>query len=233
MVLGDLLSFLVMPWTLWRHGEWKRKQQEKTRFTKQFLNEVNPVVCMARVKSFVRMFQLAERDTKPPEPVMRDCTDDVLGSRKPSRDPAVLEAADRFERIMAKKEAIKNGMKWMENEVLHAFESAGYQVSMYEFVNLDKQCLIYDPLSVSYHHYNFTMAKKSSRKHYELFFAEVKSTKEGKQYFCCPLQSCEKNGRCFGCENVGIDLKHPTAGKYEKGNEHSGFLFDSDSGGDD
>ncbi|GJN35517.1 hypothetical protein PR202_gb24302 [Eleusine coracana subsp. coracana] len=205
---------------------------------------------MARVKSFVRMFQLAERDTKPPEPVMRDCTDDVLGSRKPSRDPAVLEAADRFERIMAKKEAIKNGMKWMENEVLHAFESAGYQllafqleepakadtnipldlsVSMYEFVNLDKQCLIYDPLSVSYHHYNFTMAKKSSRKHYELFFAEVKSTKEGKQYFCCPLQSC----RCFGCENVGIDLKHPTAGKYEKGNEHSGFLFDSDSGGDD
>lgn len=59
---------------------------------------------------------------------MSKCVEYVLGSNKPSTGPAVLEAVDRFERIMEKKETIRNGMKWMENEVLQAFESAGYQV---------------------------------------------------------------------------------------------------------
>lgn len=40
-------------------------------------------------------------------------------------------------------------------------------------------------------------------------------------------------GDCFGCRNVGVDLKHPTNGKYEKGNKYSGFPFDSDSENDD
>lgn len=33
-------------------------------------------------------------------------------------------------------------------------------------------------------------------------------------------------GNCFGCSNVGIDLKHPASGGYQEGNEHSGFPFD-------
>jgi hypothetical protein len=49
--------------------------------------------------------------------------EELLDSLEPgTSDPAILQEADRLERIEAEKESIKNGMKWMESEVLQAFE---------------------------------------------------------------------------------------------------------------
>ncbi|TVU49027.1 hypothetical protein EJB05_00318, partial [Eragrostis curvula] len=230
---------------IWRHHaslkayEQEQARQEKIRIMDQFLDEVD-----LDMYETLEMLRCGERDTEPPEPVTRSLVDGFPSFWEHGRcDPAISELADRFEEIVAKKEAIKNGMKWMESEVLQAFETykADYQGPKYEFVKLDKQCLIYDTFSNSYHHYNFTMKKKSSfylRKRrekrsskswdYQQFFAEVKSTEKGKLFFCCPLQPGEKNGHCFGCRNVGIDLSHPRSGGYQVGNEDSGFPFDSD-----
>lgn len=148
-------------------------------------------------------------------------------------DPAILEARYRFERLMEEKETRKNGMKWMQKEVLQAFEnykSADKNLE-YELVMIHSQCLIYDTFSKSYHHYNFTMRRRQSRsKHwnYQQFFAEAKSVEGKTQYFCIPLQPSE-HGHCFGCRKVGVSLRHPESGGYEKGNSGSGFPFETDS----
>ncbi|MFS9531875.1 hypothetical protein Q6247_27495, partial [Klebsiella pneumoniae] len=59
--------------------------------------------------------------------------EEVVASLEPKGcDPAILEEADRFERIVEEKELIENGMKWMKKEVFQAFKiykaSSGYQV---------------------------------------------------------------------------------------------------------
>lgn len=124
----------------------------------------------------------------------------------------------------------------MQKEVVRAFENyrseAGYDKNLeYELVMIHSQCLIYDTFSKSYHHYNFTMRTRQSRsKHwnYQQFFAEAKSMGGKTQYFCCPLQPSE-HGHCFGCRKVGVSLRHPESGGYEKGNSGSGFPFDTES----
>ncbi|TVU49038.1 hypothetical protein EJB05_00329, partial [Eragrostis curvula] len=165
-------------------------KKERSQKMQLYMDQADPAACAARLKAIIEKNRSAK-------------------SCKPSSDPAMLKAVDRYERIMAKREITENAMKWMQNEALHAFESAGYQASLYEFVKIDQQCLINDTFSKSYHHYNFTMKKKSSKKASRL------------------------SGDCFGCRKLGVDLRHPTSGNYEKGNEHSGFPFDSHSGGDD
>ncbi|KAE8816814.1 hypothetical protein D1007_05556 [Hordeum vulgare] len=104
----------------------------------------------------------------------------------------------------------------------------------YELVMIHSQCLIYDTFSKSYHHYNFTMRTRQSRlKHwnYQQYFAESKSVEGKTQYFCIPLQPNE-HGHCFGCRKVGVSLRHPENGGYEKGNSGSGFPFDTDESAD-
>ena len=121
----------------------------------------------------------------------------------------------------------------MKEEVLRAIEnykSADKNLE-YEVVMIHSQCLIFDTFSKSYHHYNFTMRTRQSRsKHwnYQQFFAEAKSMEGKTQYFCIPLQPSE-HGHCFGCRKVGVSLRHPESGGYEKGNSGSGFPFDTDS----
>uniref|UniRef100_A0ACD5XZU6 Uncharacterized protein n=1 Tax=Avena sativa TaxID=4498 RepID=A0ACD5XZU6_AVESA len=160
--------------------------------------------------------------------------------RPTTTDPDILKARYRFERLVEQREAKKNGMKWMRKEVLQAFESyrssAGYNKDFeHDFVRLDFQCLIYGTLSKSYHHYNFTMRTRLSRSKpwtFQQYFAEVKPTENETEYFCCPLQPSE-DGHCFGYRKVGISLKHPESGGYEKGYQGSGFPFDTDSKSDD
>ncbi|CAN6357068.1 unnamed protein product [Urochloa humidicola] len=225
--------------------EWRQKQKEKARKAKEFLDNLDPTVYLACMKDLTDALRNGKRN---PEPEI------VVATSEPEDcDPDISEEIDRLERFLERRNTIRNGMKRMQNEALEAFEfykaSKSYQGPKYEFVKLDQQCLIYDNFSKSYHHYNFTMRKKSSfylsKKakrslkrpstrgwDYQVFFAEVKSSEEGKQViFCCPLQSGE-NGHCFGCQNVGIELRHPESGGYEEGHEDSGFPFDSDSGSD-
>ncbi|KAL6847197.1 hypothetical protein ACP4OV_023050 [Aristida adscensionis] len=225
--------------------------QEKSRSFKEFLDNLDVAEHVTRVKELLHMLKSDKRDTEPSKPAGIRWVDEVVASLSPGGcDTVISEAADRMDRLLAEKQAIRNGMKWMQTEVLEAFEfykaSSGYQGPKYEFVRLDEQCLIYDDYSKSYHHYNFTMKKKTSfylRKRrekwtssncwtYQLFFAEIKSTEEGKKIVCCPLQPGE-NGMCHGCQNTGINLIHPCNDEYEKGSEDSGFPFDSDSGCDD
>jgi hypothetical protein len=52
-------------------------------------------------------------------------------------DPDILKAYYRFERLLEKEEAIKNGMKWMRKEVLQAFRS--YRSS----ADFNKVCLMF------------------------------------------------------------------------------------------
>uniref|UniRef100_A0A0E0MA86 Uncharacterized protein n=1 Tax=Oryza punctata TaxID=4537 RepID=A0A0E0MA86_ORYPU len=40
------------------------------------------------------------------------------------------------------------------------------------------------------------------------------------------IEAFEKYSHCHGCQNSGIDLKHPSIGGYEEGNADSGFSFD-------
>lgn len=186
----------------------------RIRIRNQALDEVDldPAVRIPRIKELLEMIR--NRYNECPKPEKRSWMEEVVASLEPKGcDPAILEEADRFERIVEEKELIENGMKWMKKEVFQAFKiykaSSGYQGPKYEFVKLDQQCLIHDSSSKSYHHYNFTMKKKSSiylrekrEKRswvYQLFFAEVKPTKEGKQFICCPLQRDENGTQQVPC----------------------------------
>ncbi|CAL4890930.1 unnamed protein product [Urochloa decumbens] len=225
--------------------DWRQEQKERNRKAKEFLDNLDPAVYIACMKDIADAIRSGKRN---PEP------ENVAATSEPEDcDPDISEEIDRIDRFIERWHAIRNGMKWMQSEVLEAFEfykeTNSYQGPKYEFVKLDRQCLIHDTLSKSYHHYNFTMRRKSSfylsKKEkrclkrpstrgwdYQLFFAEVKSAENGKQVICCPLQS-DENGHCFGCQNAGIELRHPESGGYEEGHEDSGFLFDSDSGSED
>ncbi|CAN6335064.1 unnamed protein product [Urochloa humidicola] len=220
------------------HRVWRQKENERNRRAKQFLDELDPDVYISRMMELRELILSGgDRNSNCPKPEKKSWMEEIVASLEPKGcDPAILEEADRFERILAEKELVENGMKWMENEVLQAFKiyeaSSRYPGPEYEFVQLDQQCLIRNSCSKSYHHYNFTMKKKTSHLgkkvswDYQLFFAEVKPTTEGKQFICYPLQH-DDNGHCFGCRNVGIDLRHPTSGGYEKGEKGSGFPFDT------
>ncbi|CAL4905068.1 unnamed protein product [Urochloa decumbens] len=225
--------------------DWRQEQKERNRKAKEFLDNLDPAVYIACMKDIAAAIRSGKRN---PEP------ENVAATSEPEDcDPDISEEIDRIDRFIERRHAIRNGMKWMQSEVLEAFEfykeTNSYQGPKYEFVKLDRQCLIHDTLSKSYHHYNFTMRRKSSfylsKKEkrclkrpstrgwdYQLFFAEVKSAENGKQVICCPLQS-DENGHCFWCQNAGIELRHPESGGYEEGHEDSGFPFDSDSGSED
>ncbi|CAL5073461.1 unnamed protein product [Urochloa decumbens] len=173
-----------------------------------------------------------------PQPELHeDPAEDVCSSTdslEPSAcDPDILEAIELFERLEQEEEEIRNGMARMQHEVTKAFKiylsTTETKDAKYKFQKLDYQCLIYDSFPKAYHHYNFTMkVKMPSEKCWNkrTYFAEVKSTENGKHYFCCPVQLTD-NGPCFGCHNVGINLKHPESGGYEEGNVDSGFPFDT------
>ncbi|KAM3329862.1 hypothetical protein ACQJBY_026719 [Aegilops geniculata] len=217
--------------------DWRAKEREKGRQLKLYLSQLDPDECLRSVKATLAMMKNhPKKDNKPAkQPVEKSLMASAREKLKPTTtdDPAILEACYRFERLMEEKEARKNGMKWMKKEVLRAFEnykSADKNLE-YEVVMIHSQCLIYDTFSKSYHHYNFTMRTRQSRsKHwnYQQFFAEAKSVEGKTQYFCIPLQPSE-HGHCFGCRKVGVSLRHPESGGYEKGNSGSGFPFDTDS----
>jgi hypothetical protein len=61
--------------------------------------------------------------SEPPKPEKKSRMEELLDRLEPGIcDPAILQEAAHFDRIVAEKELIKNGMKWMESEVLQAFE---------------------------------------------------------------------------------------------------------------
>ncbi|XP_052134164.1 uncharacterized protein LOC127752793 [Oryza glaberrima] len=124
---------------------------------------------------------------------------------------------------------IERGLEWMRAEVVEAFNThSGANVVEYELEDISHQCLIFDDCAKSYHHYNFIMKSKGPDSYLEgscRFFAEVKVVDGERHYFCCPIQP-DDDGHCHGCQNSGIDLKHPSDGGYEEGNADSGFPFD-------
>nr|XP_051191271.1 uncharacterized protein LOC127304705 [Lolium perenne] len=217
--------------------DWMKEEREKGRALKLYLSQLDPDECLRSVQStLAEMAKDSQMDTKSAKQAVEKRWMDTVTTT----DPDILKARYLFERLVEKRETIENGMKWMRKEVLQAFRSyislAGYNKNFeYDFVRLDFQCLIYGTLSKSYHHYNFTMRTRLSRSKpwtYQQFFAEVKPTENGTEYFCCPLQASE-DGHCFGCRKVGISLRHPESGGYEKGHPGSGFTFDTDSEGND
>ncbi|XP_044975689.1 uncharacterized protein LOC123443406 isoform X2 [Hordeum vulgare subsp. vulgare] len=219
--------------------DWRAEEREKGRQLKLYLSQLDPDECLRSVKATLAMWKNhPKKDNKPAEqPVMQSWIGRAAEQFKSTTtDPAILQARYRFERFMEEKETKKNGMKWMQKEALRAYEnykSADKNLE-YELVMIHSQCLIYDTFSKSYHHYNFTMRTRRSRlKHwnYQQYFAESKSVEGKTQYFCIPLQPNE-HGHCFGCRKVGVSLRHPENGGYEKGNSGSGFPFDTDESAD-
>ncbi|TVU08807.1 hypothetical protein EJB05_42222, partial [Eragrostis curvula] len=198
---------------------------------------------MPRMKKFLSELDPAEYIPvmAPPQTELRKYPTEATGSsvdhlEQNTCDPVLMEAIELFERLDEEEETRRSGMQWMQKEVTEAFESylpsIGEKDIKYEFQKLDYQCLICDSFPKMYHHYNFTMKiKLPSERHWKekTYFAEVKHKENEKQYFCCPLQRTDEGtwGHCFGCANVGINLKHPAQGGYEEGNEQSGFPFDT------
>uniref|UniRef100_A0A0A9C6D0 DUF3615 domain-containing protein n=1 Tax=Arundo donax TaxID=35708 RepID=A0A0A9C6D0_ARUDO len=206
------------PFDYWKDNREKVKRMQK------ILSELDPADFKISQKPALRKYPTEDKDAN-----VDDLEPEIC-------DPVLLEALEYLERVEAEREAVMNGMRWMQNEVVEAFiksyvSSIKTKGLKYEFHKLDYQCLIFDGPK-AYHHYNFTMnIKRSSKKRWahESFFAEVKSTEDGKHYFCCQLQRND-NGHCFGCCNVGIKLMHPANGGYEEGTVDSGFPFDTDGG---
>ncbi|KAL6656289.1 hypothetical protein ACP70R_007115 [Stipagrostis hirtigluma subsp. patula] len=208
--------------------DYEKERREKMRRMRKFPSKLHP--------ADYRSCLVASETIYHPTEDMDSSTDDLESE---SCDPVVLEAIQIFESLVEKKEAARNGMKWMRNEAITAFKiflsSIPIKGIKYKFGKLRRQCLICDGFPKFYHHYNFTMKIKipsAKRWHYKRFFAEVKSTENGKCYFCCPLKPTDK-GHCYGCLNVGIDIKHPSDGGYEEGDENSGFPFDTDDENDE
>ncbi|RLN34187.1 hypothetical protein C2845_PM03G02400 [Panicum miliaceum] len=141
-------------------------------------------------------FDLPPTEVSPQPELREDPAEDRCSSADHLEyDPFTLEAIRIFERLEEEEEEIKSGMKWMQAEVTKAFKiylsSTETRDAKYKFKKLDYQCLIYDSFPKSYHHYNFSMkVKMPSEKGWKkrTYFAEVKSTENGKSYFCCPLQ---------------------------------------------
>ncbi|GJN05037.1 hypothetical protein PR202_ga22633 [Eleusine coracana subsp. coracana] len=122
-------------------------------------------------------------------------------------------------------ENIKDGKKWMRDEVKLCFkkhiEKTTYRTGLdFELDELCHQCFNVESYTKVFHHYNFKMRTKmpsSLEWTVELYFAEVKEIFGRKFYFCCPLEPNE-NGHCYACKNQGVeDLKHPATGGFEVG----------------
>ncbi|KAK3120643.1 hypothetical protein QOZ80_9AG0691400 [Eleusine coracana subsp. coracana] len=122
-------------------------------------------------------------------------------------------------------ENIKDGKKWMRDEVKLCFkkhiENTTYRMGLdFELDELCHQCFNVESYTKVFHHYNFKMRTKmpsSLEWTVELYFAEVKEIFGRKFYFCCPLEPNE-NGHCYACKNQGVeDLKHPATGGFEVG----------------
>ncbi|RCV39340.1 hypothetical protein SETIT_8G215600v2 [Setaria italica] len=87
----------------------------------------------------------------------------------------------------------------------------------YHLDELCHQCVSVEDYHNIFHHYNFTVKLKKVNSYDwvgALYFAEVKQMFGRKSYFCCPLEPNE-NGRCYACQNQGVDdLRHPATGGF-------------------
>ncbi|TVU16934.1 hypothetical protein EJB05_32938 [Eragrostis curvula] len=141
----------------------------------------------------------------------------------------------------SKEEIVRNGNRWMIEEVMVAFQKYrekkdDLKECDYKFDELHNQCFSVENYNHIFHHFNFTVKMKTTDSAdwtSVLYFAEVKEIFGHKIYFCCPLEP-EENGRCVACKNQGIDdLKHPIIGAFDRGGPDSTFPFMYDSASDD
>ncbi|XP_044344292.1 uncharacterized protein [Triticum aestivum] len=136
-------------------------------------------------------------------------------------------------------EIIKNGKKWMGEEVMLAFKkykegkSQFKDVVHYDLDELQHQCFSMESYDHTFHHFNFTvkMEKSGGDSSSTPFFAEVKEI-HGRKYYSCYELSSYDDGHCYACKNQGMHaLKHPICLMgYDSGHAdmESPFLYLSD-----
>uniref|UniRef100_K3ZMU1 DUF3615 domain-containing protein n=1 Tax=Setaria italica TaxID=4555 RepID=K3ZMU1_SETIT len=119
-------------------------------------------------------------------------------------------------------EIVENAKKWMRDEVTLVFQNYigrrdDLKIVDYHLDELCHQCVSVEDYHNIFHHYNFTVKLKKVNSDdwvSALYFAEVKQMFGRKSYFCCPLEPNE-NGRCYACQNQGVDdLRHPATGGF-------------------
>ncbi|XP_040384773.1 uncharacterized protein LOC102711923 [Oryza brachyantha] len=160
----------------------------------------------------------------------------ILAPEHAQLDPAEGQYADDSD-----KEIAQNGMKWMSEEAMVAFQKyiaetddlKGYD---YRFDELLLQCFTVEHYYKIFHHFNFTVKMKvasATEWTSKLYFAEVHEMLGEKIYFCSPLEP-DENGNCFACKNQGMDdLKHPIVGVFDRGSPDLSFPYTYSSGSDD
>ncbi|XP_052135616.1 uncharacterized protein LOC127754179 isoform X1 [Oryza glaberrima] len=138
-------------------------------------------------------------------------------------------------------EITQNGKKWMNEEVMVAFEKYitrrdDLKEYDYQFDELLHQCFNVEHYYKIFHHFNFTVKMKapcSTDWTSVLYFAEVKELLGHKIYFCSPLEPNE-DGNCYACKNQGMEnLKHPIVGVFDRGFPTQVFPYTYSSGSED
>ncbi|KAF2914711.1 hypothetical protein DAI22_10g183300 [Oryza sativa Japonica Group] len=107
---------------------------------------------------------------------------------------------------------------------LHAYaKQNNIPAAELEFVELKGSSFFHEGRK-EYRHYNFLV--KCSDGTTTLFFAETcPCCKEDSGiYLCCPLEEND-NGKCFGCQKCGVELRHPTFADYFGGHRDICIIF--------